>query len=465
MYDLAIIGAGPGGYVAAIRARQLGMKVVCIDKAKGGVGGACLNVGCIPSKALLHASHMYREIGKQQNWGITAENISIDIPTMQKTKQENVKVLIKGVEFLLKKNKVEYMSGKASFKDARTLTVTEGEKFHDITARNFLIATGSTPIPFESMPFDEEKILSSTGCLELKEAPKELLIVGGGYIGVEMGSVWSRLGARVTIIEYTDSIVPNMDKAVRDDLLKLLKKQGINFMLNTKVMGIKKNKTSVTLTIEDRKTQKRQDLKAPKIMISIGRCPVTENMNLEKVGVDLDDKGFIKVDKKCMTSQSHIYAIGDVIGGAMLAYKAEEEGVAVVEGLHSGHFHKINPITLPAVIFTHPEVACVGYTEEQAKKSHTPYNIGIFPFAANSRSKTVGSAEGFVKIIAHKETDEILGVHILGEEAGSLISEAVVAMEFKATAEDIAYTCHAHPTFSEAMKEAALAVHKRAIHT
>lgn len=456
--DLIVIGAGPGGYVAAIRAAQLGLSILCIEKDKT-LGGTCLNVGCIPSKALLNSSHKFEEAKHlMENHGVKVDKVSLDLKKMMENKKKVVEQLTSGIAFLFNKNKVKHIVGEAKILSAGEVKVN-GESWR---AKNILIATGSQSASLPRIKIDERKILSSTGALSLNKVPGELVIIGGGYIGLEMGSVWNRLGSKVTVVEFMDRLVPAMDHEISDALLKSLKKQGIDFKLSTKVTGVKDEKGKVILDLEDQ-SGKSEKIKAEAVLVATGRKPYTEGLGLEGVGVALDERGFVIVNERYETSLSGIYAIGDVIPGPMLAHKAEEEGIAAVENIagQSGH---VNYGAIPAVIYTNPEAASVGKTEEELKAEDRNYKVGKFPFLANSRAKVVGKTEGFVKVLADSLTDQVLGVHIIGLDAGTLIAEAVLAMEFSASAEDIARTCHAHPTLSEAVKEAAMAVEGRAIH-
>ncbi|MFM7673937.1 MAG: dihydrolipoyl dehydrogenase [Candidatus Fonsibacter sp.] len=461
-FDVAIIGGGPGGYVCAIRAAQLGNKVVCIE-SRGTLGGTCLNVGCIPSKALLHSSELFHKAKKEfKNIGINVGEPSLDLSKMMGHKSKSVDGLTKGIEFLFKKNKVTYIKGHASFVDKNTLSVTDDKKnSQKINFKKVVIATGSTSVSIPGVEIDEKTIVSSTGALVLEKVPKKLVVIGAGYIGLEMGSVWLRLGSEVHVVEFLDHITPGMDREVSDNFLKILKKQGMTFDLSTKVVGIKKTKNGATVQVD--KNGSRSEIECDIVLISVGRKPNTEGLNAEKIGIKLDSKKKVIVDKKYKTNIENVYAIGDVIDGPMLAHKAEEEGVAVAE-LISGKYGHVNYDVIPGVIYTSPEIASVGKTEEQLKESKVSYKVGKFPFIANSRAKVNDESDGFVKILAHATTDRILGVHIIGPDAGNLIAELALAMEFGASSEDIARTCHAHPTLTEAVKEAALAVDKRAIH-
>ena len=461
-FDVTVIGGGPGGYVCAIRLSQLALKTACIE-FRGSLGGTCLNVGCIPSKNLLNFSENFHKAKNFTNIGIEVGEVKLNLSKMMKNKDKAVADLTKGIEFLFKKNKVTYFKGKGSFKSSNEISILADNKETVIQTDKTIISTGSEPVSIPGIDFDEEKILSSTGALSISKLPKKMIIVGGGYIGLEMGSVWSRLGTQVEVVEYLDHITPGMDKEISKEFEKILKKQGIKFHLNTKVEKINKNKNSVSINTLD-KSNKKNTIEADVVLISVGRRPFTKYLNLEKIGVQTDKKGMIKVNKSFETNTKNIYAIGDVIDGPMLAHKAEEEGIAVAEIIagQSGH---VNYDVIPGVIYTTPEVAYVGKTEEQLKVNKTNYKVGKFPFLANSRAKAINEPEGFVKILADTKTDKVLGVHIIGPHAGEMIAEMSVAMEFGASSEDIARTCHAHPTFSEAIKEAALSVDKRQIHS
>ena len=461
-FDVTVIGGGPGGYVCAIRLSQLGLKTACIE-FRGSLGGTCLNVGCIPSKNLLNFSENFHKAKNFTNIGIEVGEVKLNLSKMMKNKDKAVADLTKGIEFLFKKNKVTYFKGKGSFKSSNEISILADNKETVIQTDKTIISTGSEPVSIPGIDFDEEKILSSTGALSISKLPKKMIIVGGGYIGLEMGSVWSRLGTQVEVVEYLDHITPGMDKEISKEFEKILKKQGIKFHLNTKVEKINKNKNGVSINTSD-KSNKKNTIEADVVLISVGRRPFTKYLNLEKIGVQTDKKGMVKVNKSFETNIKNIYAIGDVIDGPMLAHKAEEEGIAVAEIIagQSGH---VNYDVIPGVIYTTPEVAYVGKTEEQLKVNKTNYKVGKFPFLANSRAKAINEPEGFVKILADTKTDKVLGVHIIGPHAGEMIAEMSVAMEFGASSEDIARTCHAHPTFSEAIKEAALSVDKRQIHS
>ena len=462
-FQVVVIGSGPGGYVCAIRLSQLGIKTACIESS-GTLGGTCLNIGCIPSKSLLNLSENYYKAKHFSSLGIEVGEVKLNLKKMMKNKDNAVSVLTKGVEFLFKKNKVTYYKGTGSFKSNNLISITDNKNNKTtIEAEKVIISTGSEPVSLPGIKIDEKSIISSTGALSLNAVPKKMVVVGGGYIGLEMGSVWSRLGSQVHVIEYLDHITPGMDKEISKELLKILKKQGINFHLETKVESIKKEGKKVIVNTSE-KEGKKNAFDCDVVLISVGRKPNTKNLNLNKIGIQLDKKDKIKVNKNFQTNVQNIYAIGDVIEGPMLAHKAEEEGIAVAE-LISGQSCHVNYDVIPGVVYTFPEVASVGKTEEQLKDANQTYKIGKFPFMANSRAKTVNEPEGFVKILADNKTDRVLGVHIIGSHAGEMIAEMAIAMEFGASSEDIARTCHAHPTFSEAIKEAALSVDKRPIHS
>ena len=462
-FHAVVIGGGPGGYVCAIRLAQLGFKTACVE-SRGSLGGTCLNVGCIPSKSLLNLSENFSKAKNFSSLGIETGQVKLNIEKMMKNKDKAVTVLTKGVEFLFKKNKVTYFKGIGSFKASNQISIIDDKKKKTILeTEKTIISTGSEPASLPTVKFDEKVILSSTGALSLKSVPKKMIIVGGGYIGLEMGSVWSRLGSEVHVIEFLDHITPGMDKEVSKEFMKILKKQGINFHMQTKVESIKNNKKSAKVSLLD-KDRKKSELECDVVLISVGRKANTKNLKLDSVGVLLDEKKRIKVNKNFETNVKNIYAIGDVIAGPMLAHKAEEEGIAVAE-LISGQSGHVNYDVIPGVIYTSPEVATVGKTEEQLQLLGIKYKVGKFPFIANSRAKAINEPEGFVKILADEKTDKILGVHMIGPHVGEIIGEIAVAMEFGASSEDIARTCHAHPTFSEAVKEAALSIDKRAIHS
>ena len=465
-YDLIVIGGGPGGYVAAIRAGQLGLKTAIVEK-RGALGGTCLNVGCIPSKALLQSSHHYHMAATEfEHHGIIAKGLSFDLKVMMGRKDKVVSDLTQGVEFLMKKNKVDYVIGEGTIKAAGEVVITppkKGAKKQTLKTDNILIATGSDVAPLPGVKIDEKQIVSSTGALDLKTVPKTLCVVGAGVIGLELGSVWRRLGAKVTVVEFLDHILPGMDAEISKQMQRTLKKQGIEFKLSTKVTGAKTAKAGVTLTTEPVAGGKKETMKAEIVLAAIGRLPFTNGLGLDKAGVEMDDRGFVKVDEDFQTNVEGIFAIGDVIGGAMLAHKAEDEGVVCVEVMagQSGH---IDYDSIPGIVYTWPEVASVGKTEEQLKDAGVKYNVGKFPFTANSRARCNADTDGFVKILADAATDAVLGCHIIGPEAGDLIQEVVVAMELSGSAEDIARICHGHPGLSEAVKEAALAANGRAFH-
>ena len=462
-FQAVVIGGGPGGYVCAIRLAQLGFKTACIE-SRGSLGGTCLNVGCIPSKSLLNLSEEFHNAQSLSNKGIEIGEVKLNLSKMMKNKDKAVTILTKGVEFLLKKNKVTYFKGTGSFKSKNDIVIKDNDnKETIIQTENTIIATGSVPVSLPGVEIDEKVIVSSTGALKLEQVPKKMVVVGGGYIGLEMGSVWSRLGSEVHVVEFLDHITPGMDKEISSEFMKILKKQGINFHMQHKVEKIKKNNNNaIVSTLNENGTKK--DFECDVVLISVGRKPNTEGLNLQKIGVELDEKKRVKTDKNFKTNQNNIYAIGDVISGPMLAHKAEDEGIAVAENIagQSGH---VNYDTIPGVIYTSPEVASIGKTEEQLKELKINYKTGKFSFMANSRAKAIDDTEGFVKILADEKTDQVLGAHLIGPHAGELIAEIGVAMEFGASSEDIARTCHAHPTFSEAVKEAALSVEKRAIHS
>jgi len=462
-FDVIIIGGGPGGYVCAIRAAQLGLKTACIE-SRGTLGGTCLNVGCIPSKSLLNLSGSFRKAQKDFNsQGIEFTGLKLNLDKMMSSKNRSVQVLTKGIEFLFKKNNVTYIKGKGVLFSDNDVVVYEGEKKISYKAKNIVIATGSAPTSLPGIDIDEKNIVSSTGALSFTDVPKELIIIGGGYIGLEMGSIWSRLGSNVTVLEYLNFITPGMDREVSNEFQKILTKQGIKFQLDNKVTSVQNVLNKVVVDFTNNKTKERKRLECDKVLVAVGRKPYTEGLNLTKIGVRKDAKGKIEVNKKLQTSIKNIYAIGDVIQGPMLAHKAEEEGIAVAE-IIAGQAGHINYDVIPGVVYTSPEVAAVGKTEEQLKQANIDYKVGKFPFLANSRAKVNNETDGFVKILADSKTDRVLGVHMIGPHTGDMIAEMALAMEFGASAEDIARTCHAHPTHTEAVKEAALAVDKRAIH-
>ncbi len=463
-YDLVIIGGGPGGYVAAIRAAQLGMKTACVEM-RGSLGGTCLNVGCIPSKALLQSSEKFAEAkGHLSDHGVKLGKVSLDLGTMMARKDKVVGDLTKGVEFLLKKNKVDYVQGAGSIPKAGEVAVAlNGGGTRTLAAKNILIATGSESTPLGGVEIDEKQIVTSTGALALAKVPKHLVVIGAGVIGLELGSVWSRLGAEVTVIEFLDRILPGMDAEIAKQTQRVLKKQGLAFRLGHKVTGAKTARSGVTLTVEPVKGGAAEEVETDIVLVAVGRRPYTEGLGLEALGVARDNRGFIQVDERFQTTVPGLYAIGDCVPGPMLAHKAEEDGVVCVEMMagQSGH---IDYDMVPGVVYTWPEVAGVGKTEEDLKEAGVDYKVGKFPFSANSRARANADTDGLVKILAHAVTDKVLGVHILGPLAGDLLAEAVLAMEFGASSEDIARTIHSHPAMGEAVKEAALAVAGRAIH-
>jgi len=463
-FDLIVIGGGPGGYVCAIRAAQLGLKTACVE-SRGSLGGTCLNVGCIPSKSLLNLSENFYKAKKDFNQqGIEIDGIRLNIDKMMSNKNKSIQVLTRGVEFLFKKNKVTYFKGKGVLFSKNEIVVDQGEnKKTKIKTKNIVIATGSQVATLPGIEIDEQNIVSSLGALSFNKVPNKLAVIGGGYIGLEMGSVWSRLGSDVTVIEFLDHITPGMDREISNEFQKILTKQGIKFKMGSKVNSVRKNVKSATINYTDIKNSKEETVEFDKVLVSVGRKPYTEGLNLSKVGIIRDKKGRIEVNNKLQTAVENIYAIGDVIKGPMLAHKAEEEGIAVAETL-AGQAGHVNYDVIPGVVYTSPEVATVGKTEEQLKNENKSYKVGKFPFLANSRAKVNNETDGFVKILADSKTDKVLGVHIIGPHCGDMIAEMALAMEFGASAEDIARTCHAHPTHTEAIKEAALAVDKRPIH-
>jgi dihydrolipoamide dehydrogenase len=462
-FDVIVIGGGPGGYVCAIRAAQLGLKTACVE-SRGTLGGTCLNVGCIPSKSLLNMSESYHKAHKEfQSQGIEFSDLKLNLDKMMSSKNKSVQTLTKGIEFLFKKNKVTYLKGKGVLFSENDVVVYEGEKKTSYKSKNIVLATGSAPSSLPGIEIDEQNIVSSTGALEFKEVPKNFAVIGGGVIGLEMGSVWSRLGSNVTVLEYLDHITPGMDKEVSSEFLKILTKQGIKFKLSSKVTAVTNKGNQVEVSFENNQTSQKEVMLVDKVLVSVGRKPYTEGLNLNKLGIKKDPQGRIEVNEKLQSSIKNIYAIGDIIKGPMLAHKAEEEGIAVAE-IIAGQAGHVNYNTIPNVIYTSPEVAVIGKTEEELKKENINYKVGKFPFLANSRAKVNNEPDGFVKILAESKTDRVLGVHMIGPHTGDLIAEMGLAMEFGASAEDIARTCHAHPTYTEAVKEAALAIDKRAIH-
>src|SRR5437868_5526550 len=458
-FDVIVIGAGPGGYVAAIRAAQLGLRTACVESRET-LGGTCLNVGCIPSKALLHASELYEEAarGTLAKWGSKASGVEVDLDTMHSSRKEAVKGLTQGVEFLFKKNKIEWLKGRAKFESADTVKVGG----RAVRAKNIVIATGSSVTPLPGITIDQERIVDSTGALELPQVPKRMIVIGGGVIGLELGSVWRRLGAEVIVVEFLEQILPGFDGDVRKEANKIFKKQGFEFRLSTKVTNAERKGDTVTLTVEPAKGGASETIEADVVLVSIGRSPNTEGLALDKAGLTTNKRGQIETDHEFRTKVRAIWAIGDVIAGPMLAHKAEDEGIAVAENI-AGLTGIVNHDVIPSVVYTMPEIAGVGLTEEQAKE-HGEVKIGKFPMLANSRAKTNREPDGFVKVVADARTDRVLGVWMIASVAGTMIAQAAQAMEFGATSEDIAYTCHAHPTHSEALKEAAMAVTGKPIH-
>ena len=462
-FQAIVIGGGPGGYVCAIRLSQLGIKTACVE-SRGSLGGTCLNIGCIPSKSLLNLSENFHKVKHFSNLGIEISAVKLNLEKMMKNKDKVVTILTKGIEFLFKKNKVTHYKGTGSFKSATQVSIIDDKKKETIIdSDKIIISTGSEPISLPGVKFDEKVIVSSTGALALSKVPKKMVIVGAGYIGLEMGSVWSRLGSEVHVVEFLDHITPGMDKEISKEFMKILQKQGINFHLQTKVNSIKKNNKRAVVSTTN-KDGKKINFECNVVLVSVGRKPNTKNLNLDAIGIALDDKKRVKVDKNFQTNVKNIYAIGDVIVGPMLAHKAEEEGIAIAE-LIAGQSGHVNYNIIPGVVYTSPEVASIGKTEEQLKDLNQKYKVGKFPFMANSRAKAINETDGFVKILAEEKTDKVLGVHIIGSHAGEMIAQIAIAMEFGASSEDIARTCHAHPTFSEAIKEAALSVDKRPIHS
>eukprot|EP00758_Cryptobia_borreli_P003061 Tbor_TRINITY_DN3497_c0_g1::TRINITY_DN3497_c0_g1_i1::g.3768::m.3768/K00382/DLD, lpd, pdhD; dihydrolipoamide dehydrogenase len=466
-YDVAVIGAGPGGYVAAIKAAQLGLKTVCIEK-RGTLGGTCLNIGCIPSKALLHASHLYHYAHTDfAKYGITGgESCRMDITEMQKQKDKQVASLTGGIEYLFKKNKVDYVKGEGTFASAGVINVNkiDGSSM-TIEAKNTIIATGSDPVPLPFLPFDEKIVLSSTGALSIPKVPQRMAVIGGGVIGLELGSVWARLGAEVTVVEFAPKCSPFLDSEISDGLMKILKnREKMKIMTSTKLNSGVVNQDSCTIELEPSNGGDKQQMEVDVMLVSVGRRPFTANLGLDNIGVQMNERGFVKIDNHFKTNVANVYAIGDVVDkGPMLAHKAEDEGIACAE-IIAGKVGHINYDTIPSVIYTSPEVASVGKTEDDLKKEGVKYKVGKFNFNANSRAKAMDETDGFVKVIVDAKTDKILGVHILNDKAGELIGEAGLAMEYGASSEDIGRTCHAHPTLSEALKEACMACYDKPIH-
>ncbi len=463
-YDLVVIGTGPGGYVCAIRAAQLGMKVAVVEK-NATLGGTCLNVGCMPSKALLYASEMFEEAGHSfAKMGVKVSAPALDLPSMMNFKQQGIDGNVKGVEFLMKKNKIDVLAGKGKILGTGKLQVTGNDgASQTVETKSIVIATGSDIARLKGIEIDEKRIVSSTGALSLEKVPGKLLVVGAGVIGLELGSVWRRLGADVTVVEFLDRILPGMDGEIAKQFQRILEKQGFAFKLGAKVTGVDTSGATLKASIEPAAGGAAETLEADVVLVAIGRVPYTDGLGLQEAGVALDNRGRVQIDHHFATSVPGVYAIGDVVAGPMLAHKAEDEGVAVAE-IIAGQAGHVNYDVIPGVVYTTPEVSSVGKTEEELKQAGTAYTVGKFPFTANGRSKVNQTTDGFVKILADAKTDRVLGVHIIGREAGEMIHEAAVLMEFGGSAEDLARTCHAHPTRSEAIKEAALAVGKRAIH-
>ena len=460
-HDLVILGAGPGGYVGAIRAAQLGMNVACVEEEPA-LGGTCLRVGCIPSKALLESSERYHEAKTAlAAHGVKVEGVALDLPVMLKRKDQIVTDLTRGVEMLFKKNKVTRYAGHGRIAGPGRVVVTgaDGAVVAELAAKHVMIATGSKPAPLKGVPFDGDRIGGSTEALAYAEVPKHLVVIGAGYIGLELGSVWLRLGAKVTVLEYLDRILPGMDTELATEAKRIFERQGMTFLLGRRVTGARVEKKEVAVESEG-----ADPIRCDRLLGAVGRLPNTDNLGLETVGIKSDERGRIPVDAHYATSAAGIYAIGDVIGGAMLAHKAEEEGIACVERVATGYGH-VNYDAIPGIVYTHPEIASVGRTEDELQKSGVAYKKGVFFFRANGRAKALGDTDGRVKILADEKSDRILGVHILGPRAGDLIAEAAVAIEFGASAEDLARACHAHPTLAEAVKEAALAAGGRVIHS
>jgi dihydrolipoamide dehydrogenase len=462
-YDLVVIGTGPGGYVCAVRAAQLGMKVAVVEKNPT-LGGTCLNVGCMPSKALLHASEMFEEAAHSfAKMGVSVSVPKLDLPSMMNFKQQGIDGNVKGVDFLMKKNKIDVLKGTGKILGAGRVGVSANGSAQTIETKNIVIATGSDIARLKGIEIDEKRIVSSTGALSLEKVPEKLLIVGAGVIGLELGSVWHRLGAEVMVVEFLDRILPGMDGEIAKQFQRLLEKQGFVFKLGAKVTAVDTSGKMLSATVEPAAGGAAEKFEADVVLVCIGRVPYTEGLGLKEAGVALDNRGRVQIDPHFATTVKGIYAIGDVVDGPMLAHKAEDEGVAVAE-IIAGQAGHVNYDVIPGVVYTTPEVSSVGKTEEELKQAGVAYTVGKFPFTANGRSKVNQTTEGFVKVLADAKTDRVLGVHIIGREAGEMIHEACVLMEFGGSAEDLARTCHAHPTRSEAIKEAALAVGKRAIH-
>ena len=465
-YDLVVIGSGPGGYVASIVAAQKGMKVASIEKRQT-LGGTCLNVGCIPSKAMLHASEQYENTVKlngNKDWGINCEKVTLDLDKLLNKKSGIVDELTKGIDYLFNKNKVNKYIGTARIISSKEIEIINNNKVETIYSDKIIIATGSTPTVLPNIVIDEKQIVTSTGALELKTVPKKLIVIGAGVIGLEMGTVWRRLGAEVEVIEFLPRILPGMDSEIADKFMKVLKKQGLKFKLGHSLEAIKKVNNKVILSIKENETKSLKELEADVVLVAVGRKPNTKGLGLEELNLITDKHGFIETNNNFETSIKNIYAIGDVIKGPMLAHKAEEDGVAVVE-IINGEAGHVNYNLVPGIIYTSPEVAVIGKTEEELKQEKISYNKGTFPLTANSRAKAIGHTDGMVKILADKSSDKILGAHMIGHEAGTVIHELSVAMGFGASSEDVARICHGHPTVNEAIKEAALATYSKAIHS
>ena len=465
-YDLVVIGSGPGGYVASIVAAQKGMTVASIEKRES-LGGTCLNVGCIPSKAMLHASEQYEnsvKLNGNEDWGIQCKEVTLDLNKLLKKKSGIVEELTKGIDYLFNKNKVKKYLGTAKIISSNEIEINNNGKIENIHAEKIIIATGSTPTILPNIDIDETQIVTSTGALDLKKVPKKLIVIGAGVIGLEMGTVWRRLGSEVEVIEFLPRILPGMDTEVADKFMKILQKQGIKFKLSHSLESVKKVGGKVMLSIKDTDTNSLKQIDADVVLIAVGRKPNTSGLGLEELGLATDKHGFIEINNKFESSIKNIYAIGDVIKGPMLAHKAEEDGVAAVE-IINGEAGHVDYNLVPGIIYTAPEVAVIGKTEEELKNDGISYNKGVFPLTANSRAKAIGHTDGMVKILADKSTDKILGAHMIGHEAGTVIHELSVAMGFGASSEDVARICHGHPTVNEAVKEAALATYSKAIHS
>jgi len=465
-YDLVVIGSGPGGYVASIVAAQKGMKVASIEKRES-LGGTCLNVGCIPSKAMLHASEQYEnsvKVNGNEDWGIQCKEVTLDLNKLLKKKSGIVEELTKGIDYLFNKNKVKKYLGTAKIISSNEIEINNNGKIEKIHAEKIIIATGSTPTILPNIDIDETHIVTSTGALDLKKIPKKLIVIGAGVIGLEMGTVWRRLGSEVEVIEFLPRVLPGMDNEVADKFMKILQKQGLKFKLNHSLESVKKVDGKVMLSIKDTNTNSLKQIDADVVLIAVGRKPNTSGLGLEELGLATDKHGFIEINNKFETSIKNIYAIGDVIKGPMLAHKAEEDGVAAVE-IINGEAGHVDYNLVPGIIYTAPEVAVIGKTEEELKNDGISYNKGVFPLTANSRAKAIGHTDGMVKILADKSTDKILGAHMIGHEAGTVIHELSIAMGFGASSEDVARICHGHPTVNEAIKEAALATYSKAIHS